>query len=62
MNKITILLWGLDVLNAPGFECLDTDFPINTLFWGLLWGWEVLDFAIAWIRTYVSILEENKEC
>ncbi len=34
---LLIIIWVLDVLNIPGMEFMDTQIPINTLAWLLIW-------------------------
>ena len=31
------IIWILDVVNLPGFEILDTTYPINFWIWLLIW-------------------------
>lgn len=34
---LLIIIWVLDILNIPGMEFMDTQIPINTLAWLLIW-------------------------
>lgn len=31
------ITWICDILNLKGFEMLDTTYPINTLWWIVIW-------------------------
>lgn len=34
---VVTIIWILDILNIPGMEFLDTQIPINSLAWFLIW-------------------------
>lgn len=34
---ILTIIWILDIVNFPGFEILDTIYPINFWIWLLIW-------------------------
>ena len=34
---ILTIIWILDIVNFPGFEILDTTYPINFWIWLLIW-------------------------
>jgi len=34
---LLIIIWVLDIVNIPGMEFMDTQVPINTLAWLLIW-------------------------
>ena len=37
LKAIMCVIWVLDILNIPCMEVLDTQVPINTLAWFLIW-------------------------
>lgn len=34
---ILTIIWILDIVNFPGFEILDTTYPVNFWLWLLIW-------------------------
>lgn len=34
---ILTIIWILDIVNFPGFEILDTTYPVNFWIWLLIW-------------------------
>lgn len=34
---ILFIIWLLDIFNLPFMQCLDNEFPINTIAWIFIW-------------------------
>lgn len=41
-----LIFWILDITDMPFMEMFDTTYPMNTLFWWLIWIFVLLGFSV----------------
>lgn len=37
IRLLLMMIWILDVINIWFMQCIDTTYPLNTMFWLLVW-------------------------
>lgn len=46
IKLLILIFWILDITDMPFMEMFDTTYPMNTLFWWLIWIFVLLGFSV----------------